>query len=59
MMLGFKLFNRFALIAGLSLNALTTYEDESEYGHLRVSLGNPDSWNVVGYPGVMLGVQIL
>ena len=62
--LGIKLHQRFALVAGVTLNALGTYNDDSEYGHFGIDLGDEadiadSGWNVTGYPGLMVGVQIL
>ena len=60
---GVKLFERFALVAGLTLNALGTYNDDSSYGHFGVDLtedtGIGTGWRVTGYPGLMVGAQIL
>lgn len=64
--LGIKLFERLALVAGLTLNALGTYNDDSDYGHFGVDLSSEecvgtctDTWRVRGYPGLVVGVQIL
>lgn len=69
--LGIKLFDRFAIVAGITLNGLATYNDDSDYGHFGVDLtmeADPicaggsceeSGWRLRGYPGLMVGVQIL
>ena len=57
--LGIKLLDRLALVAGVTLNALAAYDDDSEYGHFGVDLGESDDWEFGAYPGLMVGVQIL
>jgi len=55
--LGVKLMDWFAIVGGISLNALTTYQDESTYGHVATEVYDDGDWRVQLYPSASLGLQ--
>ncbi len=60
-LVGFQVFDRVALVAGLSYNVVSAYRDPSSYGTFGETVLHDDEfgdWTVRGFPSVSLGVQI-
>ncbi|MEM9068176.1 MAG: hypothetical protein AAGE52_06700 [Myxococcota bacterium] len=60
--LGIQIFQRFALIGGVTYNVLGGYNDDSSYaqgGEVVFLDDGINGWRVAGWPSLMVGVQIL